>query len=347
MTTTTLPAPARRRAALPALSGPVRAADRDPLSVYLATRRSERTRDTMRQALDRAAHVLTAGQVSAVDLPWHELRQQHLAGLVATLSAPPTERLADGRTVYTMPHTIGPKGEPFSPQTINKLASAVKGVLREAWRLGLLPTDDYTRAIDVRGLKVPPTTRGRALTQKEVRRLRQSCGDDLAGRRDAALLAVLFAGGVRRNELVGVDLADWQPGDGRLVVRRAKGGAGAKREVYLRNGAAEALKAWVEVRGSEPGPLFLGVRHGRLGSSRLTPQAVYDLLSRMAVRAGVSAFSPHDLRRTCASTMLEEGADLFAVQQHLGHASPTTTARYDRRGEKAKQAAASLLHFPF
>ncbi|MDQ1418880.1 MAG: integrase/recombinase XerD, partial [Acidimicrobiaceae bacterium] len=93
-------------------------------------------------------------------------------------------------------------------------------------------------------------------------------------------------------------------------------------------------------------PLFCPIdrgdnlHHGR----RLTGEAIRQLLRTLGVQAGIEALSPHDLRRIYAADLLDAGADLPAVQQLLGHASPATTSRYDRRGDKARRAAAERLH---
>ena len=93
------------------------------------------------------------------------------------------------------------------------------------------------------------------------------------------------------------------------------------------------------------GPLFCPItRAGTLRVGRsLTGAAVRQLLRRRAFAAGVPAMSPHDLRRTYACDLLDAGADLPAVQQLLGHASPATTSRYERRGDRARRAAAERL----
>jgi integrase/recombinase XerD len=79
----------------------------------------------------------------------------------------------------------------------------------------------------------------------------------------------------------------------------------------------------------------------------MTNQAVMARQRRRAMKAGVGHFSPHDLRRTCISVLLDAGADIATVQKLAGHASVGTTGRYDHRGEHAKQRAATLLHVPY
>lgn len=297
-------------------------ADRHPAAVYLA-RLSPGSRRTMRQALDAIAFLLTGGRCDRATLDWSALRYQHTQAVRAALA------------------------ERHAPATANKMLAGLKGALREAWRLGLLPADAYQRAVDlpaVRGERLP---RGRALSLLELRALFAACAADEtpAGIRDTAILALLYGTGLRRSELAALELSDYDPAAGALTLRSGKGGK--QRLGYAANGAAVALAAWIAYRGSEPGPLFIPVWSGRRPRlRRMVDQNVRALLAKRARAAGVAPFSPHDLRRTFISHLLDAGADLVTVQALAGHAQVQTTARYDRRGETAKRRAAALLHVP-
>jgi site-specific recombinase XerD len=299
------------------------APDRAPALVYLASLGSGSQR-AMRGALDTMAGILSDSEHDAASLPWHRLRHEHTAAVRSLLS------------------------ERYAPATARRMLAALKGTLRAAWRLGLVEAETYRRAVDlepVRGSRLP---RGRALDAGELAALFRACADDRspAGARDAALLAVLYGAGLRRSEAVALDLGDVHPETGAVTVRSGKGRK--DRVTYLPAGGIAAVTAWLQARGDTSGPLFVGVNKGsRLEWRRLTDQAVRVILRKRSREAGVAACSPHDLRRSFVSHLLDAGADLASVQGLAGHANVSTTAQYDRRGERAKQRAATLLHVPF
>jgi site-specific recombinase XerD len=201
--------------------------------------------------------------------------------------------------------------------------------------------------VDVPGVKNQVAPRGRAAAQGELRALFGVCQDGTPlGARDAALLALAYGCGLRRAEVVALEAGDYNTETGELLVRRGKGNKA--RTVYVTGGAREAVEAWQLVRGEGEGPLLWPVlKGGKLVARKLSPQTVRDVLHRRVLQAGVKALSPHDLRRSFISDLLEAGADISTVQKLAGHASVSTTTRYDRRGEHAKKKAAGLLHVPF
>jgi site-specific recombinase XerD len=157
--------------------------------------------------------------------------------------------------------------------------------------------------------------------------------------RDKAILAALYGGGLRRAELVSLDVDDW--GDGEL---RVLGKGNKERRVPLSPPAAACIDAWCVCRGRQPGALFVSLRRSR--RVRMADSGVYAILMSLADLADVERFSPHDLRRTYVSELLDAGVDLATAQALAGHADPATTARYDRRGKRAQREAAARLPFP-
>ena len=152
--------------------------------------------------------------------------------------------------------------------------------------------------------------------------------------------------GLRRSEVEALDLSDYDRATGALTVRNGKGNKA--RTAYATNGSRDALEAWIAARGTAPGPLFMPVlKNGAIARRRLSDEAIWGTLNKRARQSGIAKLSPHDLRRTFISQLLDAGADLVSVQHLAGHATVTTTSRYDRRGEAAKLKAAELLHVPY
>jgi integrase len=289
-----------------------------PAAIYLASL-APGSRPAIRSALAQIAGLLTPPR-DPQTLPWHELRYRHTAAIRAALAAR------------------------YAPATANRALSALRGVLRACRRLGLLSADDERAAGDVapvRGSRLPA---GRALALAELAALLRACAADAgpAGRRDAALLAVGYGAGLRRAELVGLDLADYDRAEGALTIRRGKGNK--ERRVYLPPDAGRLLDVWLRRRRGWAGPIFVALARGpTVLRRRLAPATVARILQARAAQAGVAACTPHDLRRSCISDLLDAGEDLATVQRLAGHASPETTARYDRRGDAALKRAAGRL----
>jgi integrase len=259
-----------------------------------------------------------------LDVPWASLRYQHTAAIRARLQ------------------------DRYAPATANKLLAALRRVLREARRLGQISADDHDTATDLGTIRAQRLPRGRLVTDGEIAALLKVCADDPtpAGARDAAILALLRGAGLRRAEAADLDLADYDPESGALTVRSGKGDK--DRMVYAPAGARAALRDWIAARGEEPGPLFYRVvKGGSPVARRLAGQAMAVVCASRAKAAGVAPFTPHDLRRSFISGLLDAGADMAVVQRLAGHEDPATTSRYDRRGEAAKQRASDLVHVPY
>ena len=176
----------------------------------------------------------------------------------------------------------------------------------------------------------PPARLPKAISIEDVERLlsASSVGDTPAALRDRALLEVLYGAGARISEAVGLDVDDIDADEG---VVRLFGKGGKERLVPLGSYAAEAVSAYLvrgrpalAGRGKGTPAIFLNQRGGRLSR-----QSAWSALRAAAERAGLSGhLSPHTLRHSFATHLLDGGADVRVVQELLGHASVTTTQIY-------------------
>lgn len=295
-----------------------------PAAVYLAALNLG-SRPTMRHALDAIASLLTNSECDALTLDWARLRYQHTAAVRSALMSR------------------------YTPSTTKKMLCALRRVLQEARRLRLISLEDYTTAIDLPRIDTPPQKpRGRALGTDEIAALVDACQTENSlpiDIRDLALIAILRGGGIRRTEAVNLELVDFHPKTGALEIREGK--RKSYRTVYLPSAAIDLVSKWLDIRGREPGALLCPVRKGGLVELRhLSADAVLKIVRRRSKQANVDKFSPHDFRRTFCSDLLDAGTDIVTVQKLAGHASPVTTAKYDRRGEETKRLAVERLSIP-
>ncbi|MXQ64158.1 site-specific tyrosine recombinase XerD [Actinomadura rayongensis] len=219
---------------------------------------------------------------------------------------------------------------PLAAGSAARAVVAVRGLHRFALREGLADADP---ARDVRP-PAPPRRLPKAISLDDVERLLGAAqgpagdaGDAARGLRDRALLELLYGSGVRISEAVGLDVDDLDLAEG---FARIRGKGGKTRVVPVGDYARRAVEAYLVrarpelARAGRGGPaLFLNARGGRLSR-----QGAWMVLRAAAERAGLSDVSPHTLRHSFATHLLDGGADVRVVQELLGHASVTTTQVY-------------------
>nr|WP_192810113.1 tyrosine recombinase XerC [Actinomadura rudentiformis] len=217
--------------------------------------------------------------------------------------------------------------------TLARRTAAARAFTRHLHRRGLISTDP--------GLLLGTPKRERdlpaVLTQGEAARLLDEMeAEGALGLRDRAVLEVLYGTGVRVSELCGLDIDDL---DTARRTARVLGKGGRERTVPMGEPAARAVADWLR-RGrpaivtKDSGPaLFLGARGGRLH-----PTSARRIVHTRIGEVGVPDLSPHGLRHSAATHLLEGGADLRSVQEILGHASLQTTQIYTHvSAERLKQ----------
>ncbi len=230
--------------------------------------------------------------------------------------------------------------------SVNRALSVVKGMHRHCEAEGLR-SDDPT--VDAEAPK-RPLGLPRALTVGEVASLLEAVtGSDAVARRDRAMLEVLYGTGCRISELAGMSLADLDLREG---LARITGKGSKERIVPLGRHAAAALEQWLALSGRsamEPArwarrgdseAVFLNQRGGRL-----TRQGIWLVVRRHGDAAGLRGrLTPHVLRHSCATHMLDGGADIRFVQELLGHSSISTTQIYTKVSAERLRAVYCAAH---
>jgi integrase/recombinase XerD len=231
-------------------------------------------------------------------------------------------------------------GRRYSGATVARALAAVRGFHRYLVREGLVSSDP---AEPVDAPRVPRAL-PKALSLDEVEALLTAVpADGAASLRDRAILETLYAAGLRISELTALNLEDLDLDDATV---RCLGKGSKERVVPLGRAAVQALRTYLAdsrpalSKGRSDASVFLNAR-GR----RLTRQGCWKLLKKYAMRASVTRrISPHTLRHSFATHLLDGGADIRAVQELLGHASVSTTQVYTLVSQETLRAVYDAAH---
>lgn len=226
-------------------------------------------------------------------------------------------RDADLATLRAFLAAPSPSRRRLAPASQARRVAAIRSFFAWMKAHGRLPQDPARR------LQVPrvPRKSPRFLDVDEAAAVvEEPAQEGRAWLRNRALLELLYGAGLRVGEASGLPLEAIDL-DARLVRVRGKGRK--ERIVPFGPPAAEALAAWLDARGPQPGALFLNLRGGPLSS-----RAMWTIVRQAALQHGLHQVHPHALRHSAATHMLGAGADLRAIQEQLGHESLSTTQRY-------------------
>jgi integrase/recombinase XerC len=227
---------------------------------------------------------------------------------------------ADSRAVRAWLAALHGRG--LDPVSVGRKLAALRSGFRFLVRRGVI---ERNPAREVRGPR-PPRKLVSFLPIDEARELVEGRAVGGAEReRDLAILELLYASGLRVSELSGLDVDALDRSEPTV---RVLGKGRKERIVPYGAHAARGLEAWLARRGERPGPLFTNARGGRLGV-----RSIRTIVRRAARAAGITRrVSPHTLRHTFATHLLDGGADLRMIQELLGHSRLSTTQRYTHVG---------------
>ena len=234
------------------------------------------------------------------------------------------------------------KADKIRPQTLNLRLAALRSVVKLARLVGLV---NWT--VDVSGVKARTLkdTRGPGVKKLQaVMKAAKKQGDKVKAARDVALLRLMFDCGLRRAEIVSLDVADVDLAGG-VVLIRGKGRL-EKETRPLSPAGVEAVRKYLAKRGNpaQAAPLFLGLSPTANENGRLTGAGLYYIIGSLARRAGVGHIRPHGIRHTAITALLDANdGNLRDTQAFSRHAKPETVMVYDDTRQEAVRESTRML----
>jgi site-specific recombinase XerC len=232
----------------------------------------------------------------------------------------------------------------LAPSTINQRLAAVRRLTTEAADNGLLDPAVAAAISRVHGLKCSGVRLGNWLDEQHASALLITpAGDSPRGKRDRAVLALLFGAGMRRSEVAGVVVEKLRIIEERWVIADLTGKGRRIRSIPVPTWAMAVLKDWLDAASITAGPIFRPIdKTGRVGNRALGAQTIYNIV-RQHVPLVDPAVRPHDLRRSFARIAYENHAAIEQLSITLGHSSISTTERYIGAKQNFRLAPCDLV----
>ncbi len=219
--------------------------------------------------------------------------------------------------------------ESLSPSTINVRLSAVRKMIGEARKNGVLGAEEAATLTEVPNMSQKGTRLGNWLTREQAKELLAVPDrSTLKGKRDYVILALLVGCALRRNELAELEVETIQQREGRWVLADLEGKGRRIRTVAIPIWVKHGINAWMTAAGIEDGRLRSVSKSGKINRDTLSDWAVWSVVEQSSKQIGIEHFGAHDLRRTCAKLCRKNGGDLEQIKFLLGHSSIQTTERY-------------------
>ena len=218
----------------------------------------------------------------------------------------------------------------LSVSTVNVRLSAVRKLVGETQRNGIIDAEEAANLAGVPNLSQKGTRLGNWLTRDQAKELLTVPDrSKIKGERDYAILALLLGCALRRQEQASLDVADIQLREGRWVVADLRGKGGRVRTVAIPLWVKQAIDAWMVAAKIEKGRLLRPLsKSGKVIGEELGDWAIWSVVEQSAKEIGIEHFGAHDLRRTCAKLCRKNGEDLEQIKFLLGHSSIQTMEQY-------------------
>jgi integrase len=218
----------------------------------------------------------------------------------------------------------------LSPSTINVRLSAMRKMVGEARRAGIIGLEEAASLTEIPNISQKGSRLGNWLTREQAKELLAVPDrSTLKGKRDYVILALLVGCALRRNELAELDVETIQQREGRWVLADLEGKGRRIRTVAIPIWVKLGIDAWTIAAGIDKGRLLRSIsKSGKLNRESLSDWAVWSVVEQSSKQIGIEHFGAHDLRRTCAKLCRKNGGDLEQIKFLLGHSSIQTTERY-------------------